>query len=340
MGEIKNLYFQSTNIRFFPTGTELLDCILGGGWAIGRLINVVGDKATGKSLLAYEACTSFAKAFPSSPIWYNDIEQTTDESYLKSLGINPESIDLINKINNEGEPTFRTVEAVGDDLLERVEKLPPDEQALYVLDSYDALSDVDELERKMNDKSYGAAKAKGLNAILRKANQLFPTKGLTCVIISQIRENIGTMSYGPAYRRQGEKPLNFYSSQVLWLKPKGKIEREISKLKKIQGVIVKAECQKNKCGNPFGEGELMIYFNYGVDNVGSNLNFLAAISATNDIPEVGELGKRGLTDFMKKFHFSMTDEERKIVAAKIATATKERWQEIDSKIQIPHLKGF
>ena len=54
-------YFERQVLDFIPTGCTLLDCVLGGGWPLGRISNVVGDKAVGKTLLAIEAC---AYAFP------------------------------------------------------------------------------------------------------------------------------------------------------------------------------------------------------------------------------------------------------------------------------------
>jgi RecA/RadA recombinase len=49
--------------RLIPTGATLLDLGLGGGWACGRVANIVGDTAAGKTLLAIEACANFAAAY-------------------------------------------------------------------------------------------------------------------------------------------------------------------------------------------------------------------------------------------------------------------------------------
>ena len=65
-------YFSSpkTNIKFIKSGCKTLDCVLGGGWALGRIANIVGDKSTGKTLQAIEACATFAKDYPTGKIWY------------------------------------------------------------------------------------------------------------------------------------------------------------------------------------------------------------------------------------------------------------------------------
>lgn len=339
MAEVKNQYFQSETIRFFSTGTALLDCVLGGGWAIGRLINIVGNSATGKSLLGYEACGSFAKAFPDSPMWYNDIELTTDESYLSQLGISLDPDVFINTMSDDGEPSFRSIEMVGDDLLERAEKLPSGGQALYVLDSYDSLSDTNELDRKMTDKNtYGADKAKAFNVFLRKANALFPAKGVTCIIISQIREDIGAMGYGKQYRRQGQQPLNFYSSQILWLTSKQKLKRTVNKIEQIYGVTAQAQCRKNKVGIPWREADLDIYFGYGTDDLGSNLKFLSVIGALDEVPGLDATKKRDITEFIHKAHYEMDPTERKKLSATLATLVHEKWSKMESGFVVPHTK--
>lgn len=334
----KNLYFESSSIKFFSTGTTLLDCILGGGWAIGRICNVVGDKALGKSQLGYEACACFSKAFPDAPIWYNDIELTTDPSYLSNMGIDPEKIDLINTIDEDGEPTFRTIEAVGDDLLERADQLPANGPALYVLDSYDALSDINELDRKMSDKTYGGDKAKGFNGLLRRANQLFPSKGLTFLVISQIREEIGGVTYIKSWRRQGEKPLDFFASQILWLTPKAKLKRTVNKLEQIYGNTVKAQVRKNKCGIPWKDANIDLLHSFGVDDIGSNLKFLAEVNALNDVPGLSSEKKKDMTSFIQKIHFEMDAKERNELTSIVDTLVRKKWAEIEKGFAIPHTK--
>ena len=45
---LTNVYFGSKEIEFIRTGCTLLDCVVGGGWPLGRIVNIVGDKSTGK----------------------------------------------------------------------------------------------------------------------------------------------------------------------------------------------------------------------------------------------------------------------------------------------------
>jgi RecA/RadA recombinase len=64
--EDKNLFFSEAkeHIDFIKSGCVLLDCVLGGGWPLGRMANLVGDKSTGKTLLAIEAMANFKRQYP------------------------------------------------------------------------------------------------------------------------------------------------------------------------------------------------------------------------------------------------------------------------------------
>lgn len=272
-------------------------------------------------------------------MWYNDIELTTDDAFLQKLGIDLEPDVFINTMEEDGEPKFRTIEMVGDDLLERAEELPSGGQALYVLDSYDSLSDINELDRKMSDKNtYGADKAKAFNVFMRKANALFPAKGVTCIIISQIREDIGAMGYGKSYRRQGEKPLNFYSSQILWLQLKTKLKRTINKIEQVYGITARAQCRKNKVGIPWREAELDIDFGYGTDDIASNLKFLSDANALDEVPGLDAKNKRDINTFVHAVHYEMQPAERKKLSATIAELVGQKWKEMESGFVIPHSK--
>src|ERR1019366_3976564 len=82
-------YFSSpkTGIEFISSGCHNLDLALGGGWAEGRVSNIVGDKSTGKSLLAIEACANFAIKYPKGTIRYREAEAAFDRPYAEALGM-------------------------------------------------------------------------------------------------------------------------------------------------------------------------------------------------------------------------------------------------------------
>jgi hypothetical protein len=94
-------------------------------------------------------------------------------------------------------------------------------------------------------------------------------KNILVVIISQVRENIQPFSF-EKYTRSGGKAMDFYAHTVLWLATL----KKINKKGKPVGVVIKAKTTKSKTPRPFRECQFSIVFDYGVDNIGSNLDYL------------------------------------------------------------------
>ena len=252
------------SVKFVSSGSVLLDLVLGGGWAQGRVANVVGDRSAGKTLLAIEAMINFSLVTDPELIRYEEAESAFDEDYARSLGM-PDGIC-------RGSDT-RTVEDFERTLVKWVEKLPGGKPALFVLDSLDALSDEAEMDRDIGEGSYGGAKAKKLSELFRKHVSLLEAKNCTLLVISQLRDNIGVM-FGEKHKRSGGKALDFYASQVIWLSEIKKLDRTVSQVKRIIGVEIRARAKKNKVAPPFRETDLTILFNYGVDDEESMLAWL------------------------------------------------------------------
>ena len=77
-------YFEEkSDIQFLSSGCTLLDCVLGGGYPIGRIVNTVGDKFTNKTGLMIEACANFALTYPKGNIWYGEFEAAFDKDYAE-----------------------------------------------------------------------------------------------------------------------------------------------------------------------------------------------------------------------------------------------------------------
>lgn len=259
----------------FSSGCTLLDCVLGGGWAIGRVCNIVGDKSVGKSLLAIEAAANFLKEFTGGKVVYVETEAAFDQAYAKNLGI---PINKIEFPNDDSERPIDTVEKLFNRLDE--ELTASEYETLFIVDSLDALSDDAEMERGIGDSSFGAGKAKKLSELFRRLNQQMAKKKFCVLIVSQVRDAIGVM-FGKKHVRSGGKALDFYASQIVWLNNMGKIVRTKANVKRAVGVKVRAKCEKNKIGLPFRECDFPIYFNYGVEDVLANLEFLESVKQTS-----------------------------------------------------------
>ena len=98
-------YFLDPKVETFSSGCAILDMALGGGWAERRMINIVGDKSTGKTLLAIEACTQFLLKYPHGDIVYCEVEAAFDKGYAAALGM---PVDRVRFISDEYIVTAKT----------------------------------------------------------------------------------------------------------------------------------------------------------------------------------------------------------------------------------------
>jgi len=264
-----------TKIDFIGSGAALLDCVVGGGWPLGRVSNIVGDKSTGKTLLAIEACANMLRKYPEGRIWYREVEAAFDLDYAAALGMPVSRIDFSEKAS------LFTIEQVAADIeaiLKRSERQP----GLYIIDSLDALSDAAELERDLGEATYGTAKAKGMSEMFRRITQKVEASNIHLMFISQIRDNIGAL-VGKKYTRAGGHALDFYASQVVWLSKLEQLNRTIDGVARAVGVRIKAKCEKNKIALPFRECELDLKFGYGIDELGAGVDWLASVKRLPDI---------------------------------------------------------
>ena len=200
----------------FSTGCTLLNCVLGGGWAYSRVANIIGDKSTGKTLLAIEACANFALENPTGKIVYVEAEAAFDEDYAESLGLPLGRVEFPDGID--------TVEDVFEDLDKRMAE---DVRTLYIIDSFDALSDRDEAKRAIDQGSYGQSKQKKTSELFRRMIQRFKRSNVTLLIISQVRDAIG-VAFGDKLKRSGGRALDFYATHALWLAHLGQIKKNLS----------------------------------------------------------------------------------------------------------------
>lgn len=268
-------------VSCIPTGCLLLDCVLGGGWARGRVANIVGDKSVGKSLLAIEACANFAAIEPKGKIFYREAEAAFDEPYAAGLGLPVKRVDF----GPEGLGTvWDTVEDIFEDLdgkLEECKKLGV--PGLYIIDSLDALSSRVELERKPGEATFGLEKQKLLGKLFRQLTRRIKSADVCVLIISQVRDKIGVV-FGEKHTRSGGKALDFYASQILWLSHLQKLTRTVGGIKRATGVRIKAQCKKNKVSLPFRECEFSIRFNFGIEDE------VAAVAWLQEVKALDKLG--------------------------------------------------
>jgi recombination protein RecA len=274
------LYFTSDkeNISFIHTGCVLLDCVLGGGYPLGRIVNIVGDRSTGKTLLAMEAIANFFQQYAKGRCYYCEAEAAFDPEYAAALGIPFERCAFIEDIHTV-EELFNHLELVMAETAEA--KAGITLPCLYIIDSLDALSDDAEMERGIGEATYGGAKAKKLSETFRRLTQRLKTTNICLMVISQVRDNIGAM-FGEKHTRSGGKALDFYASQVIWLANIGQIKRTVNKVERPVGIKIRAKAKKNKVGLPYRDCDFEITFGYGIDDMKASREWLKVVGKTPD----------------------------------------------------------
>ena len=305
---------RSDSIDFIHSGCTLLDCVLGGGWALSRISNVIGDKAVGKTLLAIEACANFARQYPKGRIQYEEAESAFDLGYAQALGLPARNLELRQDVS--------TVEEVFKHMVEFVGSLRG-QPGFLIVDSLDALSDEAELKRELTDATYGATKAKQLSQLFRRLVRDLDKARVHVMIISQVRDNIGA-TFGRKWTRSGGRALDFYSSQTLVLSHLKRLKRTVRGVERADGVRIRAHCEKNKCATPFREASFDIRFGYGIDDAGASLDWLEEVKRLDALG----ISKAEVPKLLKELEAQHGEEGRE-ARSTIAKTVTEVWYEIE-----------
>lgn len=319
----KNNYFPNeAQVSCIPSGCSLLDCVLGGGWARGRVSNVVGDKSVGKSLLAIEGCANFSQIEPRGKIFYREAEAAFDVPYAENLGLPKDTVDF----GPDGIGThWDTVEDIFEDLEKQIELCGRNEvPGFYIIDSLDALSSRAELARKPGEASFGGEKPKLMGQLFRRLIRSMRKADMTLMVVSQIRDKIG-VTFGEKYTRTGGKALDFYAVQALWLSHLGIINQTSKGVKRATGVRIKAKCKKNKIAAPFRDCEFEIAFGYGTDDIGAAVEWLEEVGSIKAL--VGDLK---VDDFLKHA-YAAQGEDLTRVRQQVRDVVVAEWAKVESR---------
>lgn len=241
-------------IERFSTGSLLLDKALGGGLPKGRIVEIWGYEASGKTMLTLHAISEVQKT--GGTCAFVDAEHAFNPEFAENLGV------------DTGALLFTQPDS-GEQGLEAVEKLLPHAD-LIVVDSVANLVPKAILEGDFEKASMGVH-ARMMSTALKKLTGAASRHGCTIIFINQVREKIGVM-FGNPDTTTGGNSLKFYASV--------RLEMTRTSFNKVGDQVVghraRVRVRKNKTAAPHKQAEFDIYYGHdgvtGIDKYGEVLD--------------------------------------------------------------------
>ena len=261
-----------------PTGIDLVDAILGGGFIVGGLCIIVGQPGSGKTMLAIQTLAQGQRQFRGNMLGaFLDSEEATTTQRMANLGVRYPTLKPYTDMTVE--KVFKFLEGLS--VFKKERKLTHIPSAVI----WDSIANtLSQKEREAEDiNSVIGYKARMLSILIPKYVAKCAQNNICLLAVNQLRE---VLQMGPF---AGPRDLKFMTAsrdmpggQVLKYNAFQLVEMKIKSVidpakMGFEGVIAKVKCVKNKLFTPNVEVEIVGNFLTGFSNFWTNYNFLASV---------------------------------------------------------------
>ena len=282
---------------WISTGEHQLDIAVAnrprGGLPVGRIVEITGLEASGKSLVAAHLLADTQKK--GGIAVFIDTEYAVSPEFLGAIGVDVDKMLYVNV--NTVEDIFDSIE----NIIAKVRTSTKNRLVTIVVDSMAAASTKKEMASEHGADGYATGKAIAISKAMRKITELIARQRILLVFTNQLRQKIGFVGFGDPWTTSGGKALAFHASVRLRLKSTGQIKIGDSPV----GISTKATVIKNRMGPPMRGVEFNIFFDRGIDGYSSWLETLIENKVIRNAKEVKEeepkkKAKKGKETFEEK----------------------------------------
>lgn len=295
--------YQGNTDHIVSTGSTLLDLSIlggrvhGGGIPSGILCEIFGPSGSGKTVLLSEIAGAIQRQ--EGQVMFHDPEARLNKQFARMFDLdtneiaydNPDTVPQVFQSAREWEVDNTKINGV-------------------VADSLAALSTDWELEGK---DQYGMRRAKELSEQLRLTTRIISHKNLLMVVSNQVRVNQDAGPYGQKYRAPGGEAVGFYSSLRLRTSNPKKIKKTVKvsgkEVERVVGIEVQVEVFKNSVWSPYRKAPLYILYDYGVDDIRANLQFIKDFTKNTVYTVNGEKLSNSMDEAIEKIEEQDREDE-------------------------------
>ena len=256
-----------TDIKeFISTGSSILDLAISnrpnGGIAVGRITEINGLESSGKSLIGTHILAETQKK--GGLAVYIDTETSVSREWLETIGVDVQNLLYLHV--ETVEDIFQCIE----NIVTKIRESDRERLVTILVDSLAGASTKVEMEADFEKDGWATSKAIIVSKAMRKITQMIGRERIALVFTNQLRQKLGVM-FGDPWTTSGGKALPFHSSTRIRLKNMGQIK---DTAKNVLGMKCRAQIIKNRLGPPLRHADFNLYFDSGIDDMGSWLTVL------------------------------------------------------------------